>query len=190
MSSMDTTKLTNHIITTVYEGLLKLGSTGDESYSIYYDLDLLNYLLDSKFESKDICFQELQQIYTNTCTSDSNGNELLVTISMQKGRFRFTVSASSMDYIRIHGEQNHFLKDIINLVKSHHFTLEDVKDIFARYSDDYVCEETNHPEFQYVLYFTNEEINHYKYCFTFDGCGGYYHRLLDYDYQKIIEEEM
>lgn len=190
MNSINTTKLTNHIITTVYEGLLKLGTSGDESYSIYYDLDLLNYLLDTNFESKDACFQQLQQLYSHPCTSDSFENQLLVAISLEKGRFRFTVPASSMEDIRTHGEKNHFLSDIIELVKSHHFTLEDVKEVFARYSDDYICEKTSHPEFQYVLYFTDEEINHYKYCFTFDGCGGYYHRLLDYDYQKILDEEV
>lgn len=187
---MDTTKLTNHIITTVYEGLLKLGSVADESYSIYYDLDLLNYLLGSTFEDSQLCFRYLQQVYANSCLSDAQGNEFTVSVSMQKGRFRFTVPASSMGYIRIHGEQNQFLNDIIGLVKGHHFSLQDVKDTFARYSKDYVCEATDHPEFQYVLYFTDEQINHYKYCFTFDGCGGYYHRLLDYDYQKIIEEEL
>ena len=37
--------LEENINSTIYEGLLKLGYQNNESFSIYYDLDLLNYLL-------------------------------------------------------------------------------------------------------------------------------------------------
>lgn len=185
MHSINTTRLTNHVISTVYEGLLKLGTTGNESYSIYYDLDLLNYLLGTDYTEKDRCFHDLTDAYSVRIRDTHTA----IQISMEKGRFRFTVPASSIPMILSQEEQNSFLRDLIELVKSHHFTIEDVKEVFARTSDDYTCVETNHPEFQYVLYFNHEEINQYKYCFTFDGCGGYYHRLLDYDYQNLASEE-
>jgi len=189
MNSITIEKLTEHIISTIYEGLLKLGSTGNESYSIYYDLDLLNYLLGTEFTSKEDCLLELNRQYPVTGNSCEQANPLSIRVTLEKGRFKFTAPASSMDTIWSLGEKNSFLRDIIELVKTHHFTIEDVKQVFAKQTSDYVCEEINNPEFQYVLYFNNEDINHYKYCFSFDGCGGFYHRLLDYDYQNIINED-
>lgn len=187
---MDTTKLTDHIISTVYEGLIKLGTTGNENYSIYYDLDLVNHLLDASYENNQGCYEDLLAAYEHPIQISGQESPLTIRISLEKGRFRFTVMASSIPSILSRGESNSFLKEIIELVKSHHFTIEDVKQLFSRYSNDYTCETTNHPEFQYVLYFNQKEINQYKYCFTFDGCcGGYYHRLLDYDYQKLLLEE-
>ena len=179
-------KLNDHLINTVNEGLLKLGTTGNESYAIYYDLDLLSYLLDQKYEDKEACLSDLQMMYKGVCDQDIKGNRLHVDVSMQKGRFRFTIPAPSMDYVRTHGHKNDFMADIIALVNTHHFDIEDVKHVFEKYSSNFTCEKTSHPEFDYVLYFNDNEINHYKYCFSFDGCGGFYHRLLDYDYQQII----
>ena len=187
MYSHNIEKLNEHIITTVYEGLLKLGTSGDEDYSIYYDLDLINYLIGTAFASNEECYDLLHDLYNNSNHSSPISLKLNISLSLQKGRFCFTVPATSMDYVRSQGEKNGFLFELIELVKSHTFTLDDIKRIFSRYSNSYVCEETNHPEFQYVLYFKDKEINHYMYCFTFDGCGGYYHRLLDYDYKKLIK---
>ena len=61
-----------------------------------------------------------------------------------------------------------------------------VKNIFEKESADYVCEEINDSEFQYVIYFRDANIDEYKYCFTFDIMGSYYHRLIDYDFETII----
>ena len=181
-------KLTDHIVSTIYEGLLKLGSTGNESYSIYYDLDLLNYLLGTDYSSREECLHSLQAQYADASEGSALNNPLGIRVTLEKGRFKFTAPASSMDTIWSLGEKNSFLRDIIELVKTHHFSIEDVKQVFAKQTANYICEEIDNPEFQYVLYFKNEDINHYKYCFSFDGCGGFYHRLLDYDYQNILRE--
>lgn len=185
MNSLNTTRLTNHIISTVYEGLIKLGTHGNENYTIFYDLDLINHLLGTTYTDKMECLNDLIRVYHANTTDDTN-DTLHMNLALEKGRFRITILASSIPYILSSGESNGFLKDIIELVKTQHFHIEDVKRLFESYSSDYTCEETNHPEFQYVLYFNQEKINQYKYCFSFDGCcGGYYHRLLDFDYEKI-----
>lgn len=188
MNTLNTTKLTKHIISTVYEGLIKLGTTGNENYSIFYDLELLNYLLDTNYTEKEECLKDLLNVYQ--CGNESPSSEpLQIHVALEKGRFRFTVLAVSIPYVRSEGESNGFLRDIIELVKTQHFHIEDVKNVFNRYSTDYTCESVDHPEFQYVLYFNHEDINQYKYCFSFDGCcGGYYHRLLSYDYDKLKEK--
>ena len=176
-------KLMDHLTNTVYEGMLKLGGMTDETFSIYYDLDLLNYLLETDFTSNQSC-----EAFLNSAEDSLQIGGCQIIVSLEKGRFRFQAPRASLTMIYAKGEQHGFLRDIIGLASTHHYTLDDVKEVFEKYSKDYMCEEIDHPEFQYVLYFKDEAINHYKYCFTFDAFGGYYHRLLDYDYQKALAE--
>ncbi|WMJ87320.1 DUF3877 family protein [Anaerocolumna sp. MB42-C2] len=174
--------LEENINSTIYEGLLKLGYQNNESFSIYYDLDLLNHLLQTAFESNELCLGYLQEFkaYAKKHLFD-------IEISLERNRFKFTVSKDGIEYIYKH-ENNPFLQELIQTVNTHSFHLEDILAIFKRYSGDYVCEEIDNDEFQYVLYFKNNRFDRFKYCFTFDEMGGYYHRLLDFSYNKIMNE--
>ena len=175
--------LFKNIETTIYEGLLKLGYSGDESFGIYYDLDLLNHLLQTEYTSKNDMNTYLQSFvnYANNHLND-------LSLSLEKGRFKFSVARNGIAYIMQSNKHNSFLKDLITKVNSHNFTLEDILNIFKQYSNDFICEEVNNSEFQYVIYFTDTSLDHFKYCFNFDEMGGYYHRLLDYSYEKSLHE--
>lgn len=173
--------LDENIETTIFEGLLKLGYQKDEQLSIYYDLDLLNHLLGTTYENNDECISYLQEF--KTFVADHLYN---IQISLEKNRFKFTVPKEGIAYIYNQVDKYKFLSDIINKVKTHSFQLDDIKSIFEKYTKNYICEEIDNSEFQYVLYFKDKTIDPFKYCFTFDEMGGYYHRLLDFSYNKII----
>jgi hypothetical protein len=175
--------LEENIETTIYEGLLKLGYQNNESFSIYYDLDLLNYLMGAAFESNEECLIYLQEFITFV-----NPRFIKLRIVLERNRFRFTVPWEGIAYIYRKNENNLFLKELIQTVNSHSFTLEDILEVFHRYSEDYICEEIDNSEFQYVIYFKDSSMDKFKYCFTFDQMGGYYHRLLDFSYNKILQE--
>lgn len=176
-------ELEKNIETTIYEGILKLGYNSDEALSIYYDLDLLNYLLQKDFAENTQCLDYLQEfiVYFNPRLNSIN-------ISLEKGRFKFTVPKEGIAYIYNENQNNNFLREIIQMVKTHNFTLDDVLTVFRHYSNEFVCEEMSNSEFQYVIYFKDSNIDKFKYCFSFDEMGGYYHRLLDYSFHKIMEE--
>ncbi len=174
--------LEENIKSTIYEGLLKLGYQNNESFSIYYDLDLLNHLLLSSFDSNETCLNYLQEFKTF-----AEQDLLDIEISLERNRFKFSVDKDGIEYIYKH-ENNPFLNDLIQTVSTHSFHLEDILAIFKRYSDEYICEEIDNDEFQYVLYFKDSKMDKFKYCFTFDEMGGYYHRLLDFSFNKILNE--
>lgn len=176
-------ELEENIETTIYEGTLKLGYNKEESFSIYYDLDLLNYLLYTNFNTKEACFNYLTEFQEYVKSRLSN-----IAINLEKGRFKITVPKEGISYIYTKNEDNTFLKELINTVKSHAFTLEDILQIFRHYSNNFACEQIDNEEFQYVIYFKDNTLDKFKYCFTFDQMGGYYHRLLDYSYSKLMEE--
>lgn len=178
----DFKELERNIETTIYEGTLKLGYNPDDSFRIYYDLDLLNYLLQKDFSSNVQCLNYLQEFIGYVRPRLYN-----IRIVLEKGRFKFTISKEGIAYIYSQNQNNNFLKELIQIVKSHNFTLDDVLTIFSHYSKEYICEEMDNSEFQYVIYFKDSNIDKFKYCFSFDEMGGYYHRLLDYSYNKIME---
>lgn len=175
--------LEENIQTTIYEGLLKLGFENNDSFSIYYDLDLLSYLLGVSFDTEEECLGYLQDFiyFVKDRLAD-------IAILLERKRFKFTVTEEGIAFIYKNNDGNRFLKELIETVKTHSFTLKDILHIFGQYSKDYVCEEINNSEFQYVIYFKDSSFDKFKYCFTFDQMGGYYHRLLDFSYNKITQE--
>jgi hypothetical protein len=183
MKELGFKELEKNIETTIYEGILKLGYNPEEALSIYYDLDLLNYLLQKDFPDNSQCLDYLQEFTAYVSPRLYN-----IKILLEKGRFKFTVPKEGIAYIYSHNQNNNFLKELIQMVKSHNFTLDDVLTIFSHYSNEIICEEIDNSEFQYVIYFKDNNIDRFKYCFSFDEMGGYYHRLLDFSFKNIIEE--
>lgn len=175
--------LEENIETTVYEGLLKLGYQENESIRIYYDLDLLNHLLGTDFARNEDCLEYMKdfQNYVKERLQD-------LQIILVKNRFQFTIPKEALSYIYKNNENHLFLKELIQTVNTHAFTLSDILAVFERQSEEYICEELNNSEFQYVIYFKDSSLDKFKYCFTFDEMGGYYHRLLDFSYDKIMHE--
>jgi len=176
-------ELEENIETTIYEGTLKLGYNKDESFSIYYDLDLLNYLLHTNFTTNEDCYNYLTEFQEYVKLRLPN-----IAINLEKGRFKITVPKEGISYIYKQNENNTFLKELINTVKDHVFTLEDILQIFRHYSNDFVCEQIDNEEFQFVFYFKDNTFDKFKYFFTFDQMVVYYLRLLAYSYSKLLEE--
>lgn len=176
-------KLEENIQTTIYEGLLKLGYEAGDRFSIYYDLDLLSCLLGVSFKKNEECLSYLQAFITY-----ANNHLIDLKIILERNRFKFTVPEAGIAFILRNNQDNPFLKDLIDKVNTHNFTLDDILAIFSKYSKNYTCEEIDNSEFQYVIYFNNNAQDKFKYCFTFDQMGGYYHRLLDFSYNKIIQD--
>ena len=171
-------RLLNSIDSTIYEGIVKIGYEKNTSISIYYDLGLLNYLLDLNCQTTAECLAALEELLT-----ELNTPEELLIIKLAKQRFQFTVTSKGIERILSHYENKPFLKDIIELDRTHAFALEDVKDVFKRYDPEYLIEETDNEEFQYVFSFRDKSIDEYMYCFNLKDC--YYHRLLPYDYERL-----
>lgn len=174
--------LKNSIESTIYEGGLKLGSL-QGNVSIYYDLDLINHLLNASFSNNEICLRAIQKLFLEAGIEETD-----LSVSLENGRFKFTADSNGLKRIEKVYKDKRFLYDLIELTRSRNFDLEQIKSLFQKYSNAYICRKIEHPEFQYVFSFPDKKIDQYNYCFTFDEMGGYYHRLLDYDFGRLLEE--
>ncbi len=179
------TNLRENVETTIYEGILKLGYTDNESFSIYYDLDLLNHLLHTEFN-----YVNGMNDYLSGFSEDMAGYFTGFSYSLLPNkRFKFTLLKDGILTIREKNKDNSFLRDIINLVNTQTFNIDDVLEIFRNSGEDFVLENSDHPEFKYVLYFKDNTVDKFKYCFNFDELGSYYHRLLDFSYEQSLAED-
>ncbi len=74
-----------------------------------------------------------------------------------------------------------FFTELINTVRKHGTSMEQVLDIFRRYSADVVIKEIRSDEFDLLVYGADD----YYYCLTDEGCHITYHRFIREDYEDL-----
>lgn len=173
--------LLKNIISTVYEGILKLGITKGESFGLYYEPDLLNYLLGAEAPDRKEMLPLLKEF-----AEYAKEQQIPVSVSGEGSRFRFLVAPEGVLYITEHASSSDFLKNLISLVNTQVFGLNQVDEVFRNSGYEYHCREIDNPEFEYVFSFADKSFDPYLYCFHFDKGHSHYHRLLEYSYLKLF----
>lgn len=91
-----------------------------------------------------------------------------------------TVSAEGTEYVNnLTGYD--FLSELIDSVRKHGTSMEQVLDIFRRYSENITVKEIRNDEFDLLVYGVDE----YYYCLTDEGCHITYHRFIREDYEDL-----
>lgn len=173
--------LEKNLCDSIFEMMLKLGESHNRSICIYYTPELAAYLTGT--DVNDVA-EKLMQF--KAFVKEHLGNVDIETAS--DNRYGIRVYSDGIDKIMKSNPRRLFLRKLIEVIRKRDCSIERIKEIFAEESVDFVCEEIDDSEFQYVIYFKDENIDEYKYCFTFDVMGSYYHRLINYDYEHLIHD--
>ena len=176
--------LKKNIYDYIYEGMIKLGYDKNKSVSIFYQKGLLCWLLKIDEGFFDNNFNKIVNDFKNYIYN------YLGDVKFENIDDRYKITISFEGIINIANEyKNHtFLKRLIDVIKNKNCTINDIEKVFSSVSDNYIKKEFDNFEFQYVFYFKDKSIDEFKYCFSFDSIGKYYHRLIDYDYEKVISD--
>ena len=102
-------------------------------------------------------------------------------------RICFLIPAQGAEYVHENWEKNPFLEELIACFLQHGITLEDVRGIFDKWSDDVECIHIGSDEFDDVLYFADGKPDAYRYCVKFDGGHAFYHRFLTEDFEELLK---
>lgn len=173
--------LLKNLSDSIFEMMIKLDETTSNSMCIYYTEDLAAYLLGVPKENiKDEIYS-----FKNYISDELGKTDITFT---SDGRFGIVVYSDGIEKIMASNPRKLFLKELIEKIRSRNCSLNEIKHIFEKENSNYICEKINNSEFQYVLYFIDKNIDEYKYCFTFDIMGSYYHRLIDYDFDALIHD--
>lgn len=172
--------LKKNIYDYIYEGMVKLGYDKGKSVSIFYQKGLLAWLLNTDENSIDSLIPDFKD-YVKKYLGD---------VKIEKGseRYKVTVPYEGVLEIAESYKDHTFLKKLVDTLGKKDCTINDIENVFKSISPDYVKEEVDNSEFQYVFYFKDKSIDEFRYCFSFDMLGKYYHRLLDYDYESVVHD--
>ncbi|MBR2278529.1 MAG: DUF3877 family protein [Eubacterium sp.] len=170
---MNYNRLNNNLISVIKEAQLKLGYESHPIGVNYTEPSLCHLLCCEK--------GEVEQKLADFCreSSDVFGK---ITFAKREGGYRLTVPQKGVDYVHSILRGNEFLAVLINAVQMPGCTIETVLDIFHRFSDDVHFEEVANGEFDYLVYFEDEGIDEFWYCFHDDELQLEYHRFIKEDY--------
>jgi len=171
---MKTERLLRNIADQIKEAQLKLGFA-KEVMRLYYPLESLNAILETDYEEGEKMLEELEKQLSE------------LSFSIYQGRVEVKVPVSMVERVHKEVETPAFLADFIELFReNHHCGLEDIQQVFAKHSMDYVCEKMQPgTDFDYVLYFKDTDIDEYFYCIKMEMGHTIYHRFMKADYEKF-----
>lgn len=172
---MNYDRLKSNIIDFIKEEQLKLGYRR-EVVRLYYPLSSLCH-----FFGQDCGAAEMEALLMKFC--DSVKDELgKITVNRVGERFCLAVSEEGAEYVHGIDSGYEFLAQLIDTVRCHGCTMEDVLALFDRYSDKVHSEKLDNGEFDWLVYFEDGTPDGYYYCFTSDEFHTTYHRFLPKDY--------
>lgn len=174
---MNQKKFIDNIVDQIKEAQLKLGYA-KETVRLYYPLESLNALLET--EAEDIpallallkADEELQDTALGPLQFEGSG-----------GRIEVRIPPEGAEYVHLQVPEPKFLAKIIELFGTHpHCGIGDVRQAFADFSSDYVCEKMPEgTDFDYVLYFPRGDVDPYYYCVKEEMEHTIYHRFTKED---------
>lgn len=180
---MDFERLEKNICDNVLEAQLKLGYD-KRPISFNYTLSTLRNLLATDADTTDMQYALFQfRLYSEPALGELSFHEI-------KDGFCITVPEKGTENIHTLYDHNVLIPELVNKVREHCSSVDEVLDIFRKYSDDAVIEKKSNDEFDYLVYFKNGVPDEYYYCISveeeIDGSLHVsYHRFIKEDYEEL-----
>lgn len=171
--------LASNIFDVIKEEQIKLGYR-KEKIGLYYPLSSLNTIFRTQMDSIQMGVK-LKEYFSKY--KDIFGE---VEVSFKEERFCITLPEQVSEYVHIHTEKEGFLYDFINVIAKHDADIDDVLQIFKKYSDDVYFEKISDEDFNYLLYFVSGKPDSYRYCLTEEGHHLIYHRYTKEDFEQLF----
>lgn len=165
-----------NIVDQVKEAQIKLGYE-KEIIRLYYPIEEMEDIIEDSFD--------INSFIKKYSESDNEGIGPLSITKLNK-RLEVCVMPDGVEFIYKNIASPLFLTDFIDLFrKNHHLSLSDIKQIFEKYSTDYICIDMNDTEdFDYMLRFKDSTIDAYYYCIKFEMGHTIYHRFTKAAYLR------
>lgn len=182
--------LQRSLVDVIKEEQAKLGYYR-EDIRLYYPLSSLNH-----FFGTNVGADEMQRILDGTGEQDhtpiaAGMNEALsdklgmVEVSHRGDRFCFHIPPEGVEYVHENTTENEFIRELVQLVAKHGCTIEEVYQLFTKYSGHVRREPMENGEFDVRIWFEDVAEDPYYYCFKQEGEHMIYHRFLPADYEDF-----
>lgn len=105
-----------------------------------------------------------------------------IRITKSQERFCFEIPPEGVEYVYYNVKDNGFLKEFIETVEKLNTTLEDILQVFHKFTDGKViCLKSQEEECDYIVFFEDSSIDNYRYYIKFHESHVTYHRFLSED---------
>lgn len=172
--------LKKDLMAVIKESQIKLGYARN-AIELYYPLESLNRLLDSGLDAEgmDRALQEF------VVSAEELG---AISVSRDQTRYCIRIPEEGVEYVHDKVADPGFLKALLDTIGHCNISMDDILDVFHRFSDHVVCEKMDGGEFDYLVYFEDGTPDDFRYCIKFEGDCAIYHRFNPKDYEglKII----
>jgi hypothetical protein len=178
-ADMQVAALERMLINSIMEVQMKLGYEKEVIRFYYPEKALLNILKTG--DSDDEIKTALKEF--KTYVKERLGE---IKITKSQDRFCFLIPPEGAQYVWEQEEENGFLREFIETIEKPGVQLEDIKNVFSRYSDGrYICESCDGEECDFILYFEDLSRDSYRYFIKFHDNHGTYHRFLSEDVKDM-----
>lgn len=180
-------RLAKSLIDIVKEQQAKLGYR-KEIVRLYYPLSTLRHFFecavdDNKIAATVISEQQMLEILApNNMPKQLTDSIGEIKVTARNERFCIEIPPKGSEYVHENTADNEFISELIALVGTHGCTMEQITELFCKYSDDIEKKEMQNGEFDCYIRFLNDPDDTYYYCFHDEGCHIIYHRFLPQDY--------
>lgn len=172
--------LKKNVIYVLKESQIKIGYT-ENAVTLNYPLDSLNRLMETECN-----FEEMGELLKGFCEYAKTELGEIKT-SVYEGKYSLKISKEGVRYVHENIKDSGFLTEFINLLKEHkNITIEEVLQVFNKYSSDVKCIDVNdNEEFNYIVYFEGGKPDEFIYCIDIDLGHATYHRLTKGDFKAF-----
>lgn len=173
-------KLEKNLMDVVLEEQAKLGFRR-EKIRLYYPLSTLNHLLGTQDTAEQMEVTLAGQPESMTIKLGK------LAVSRKGDRFCLCIPEEGSAYVHEHFAEKGFIYELICLIGQHDCKMEDIRQLFLRYSENIYVEEMQGEDFDVMIRFPEEMGDTYCYCFRDEGCHVIYHRFLPEDYADLMK---
>lgn len=167
---MDYSRLEKNLTDNIKEAQIKLGYD-NRPMSLNYMTASLNHLTGGECAESEL--SEFAEYVKNRLGE--------LSFRAIKDGWCITVSADGTAYVNSLTSGYEFITELISAVRSHGTSMEQVLDIFRKYSSNITVKEILNDEFDLLVY----GVDDYYYCLTDEGCHITYHRFIREDYEDL-----
>ena len=175
---MNFEKLEKNIIDLIEEQQLKLGYL-KETVRLYYPLSSLNNFLVSD------CDVDRMKAVLDEFSEETKEKLGGIKITNNGERFCMAIPPEGAEYVHNNLNENGFLAQLINVVRDHGSTFDQVLDVFKQNSNKVHVEQMSNGEFDYLVYFEDDKPDDFRYCISVETHHVTYHRYTPADYKEF-----
>lgn len=179
---MNFERLKKNLCDNIFEAQIKLGYEG-RPMSLNYTLNSLNHLIGTTLDQA----QMKKALDDFSCYAEPELGS--VEFRAIKNGFCAVIPVKGTQFVHKDYSGGEFISEFIEAIRRRS-SLDEILNVFRKFSDNISVNVIKSDEFQYLVYFTDNAPDDYRYCLTIDeeidgSCHITYHRFIKEDYDDF-----